>query len=66
MNESLGKTIYDYIVLSFGDPQWLRGKESAYSAGDIGDASSICGSGRSHGERLGNSFQYSFLENPLD
>ena len=39
------------------------GKESAYSAGDPG---SIPGLGRSPGERNGNPFQYSCLENPMD
>ena len=39
------------------------GKASAYNAGDPG---SIPGSGRSPGERNGNPFQYSCLENPMD
>ena len=38
---------------------WLSGKESAANSGDTG---SIHGSGRSHGERNGNSLQYC-LEN---
>ena len=38
-------------------------KVSAYNAGDSG---SIPGSGRSTGERNGNSLQYSCLENPID
>ena len=36
------------------------------SAGDVRDVGSIPGSGRSPGERHGNSFQYSCLENPMD
>ena len=44
-------------------PWWLRGKESAYSAGDPG---LIPGSGRSPGEGNGNPLQYSCLENPVD
>ena len=36
------------------------------SAGDVRDVGSILGSGRSPGERHGNSFQYSCLENPMD
>ena len=36
------------------------------NAGDARDASSILGSGRSPGEGLGNPFQYSCLENPMD
>jgi len=36
------------------------------SAGDIRDAGSIPGSGRSSGEGHGNTLQYSCLENPMD
>ena len=36
------------------------------SAGDARDAGLIPGSGRFPGEENGNSFQYSFLENPMD
>ena len=32
---------------------------------NVGDSSSILGSGRSPGEGNGNSFQYSCLENPM-
>ena len=39
------------------------GKESTCNAGDLG---SITGWGRSLGERNGNPFQYSSLENPMD
>ena len=46
-----------------GFPQWLRGKEFAYNAGDIG---SILGLGRSPGEGNGNLLQYSCLGNPKD
>ena len=46
-----------------GFPQWLRGKEFAYSAGDIG---SILGLGRSPGEGNGNLLQYSCLGNAKD
>ena len=44
----------------------LSGKESACNAGDIGDAGSIPGLGRSPREGNGNSLQYSCLENPMD
>ena len=44
-------------------PQWLRGKESACNAGDVG---LILGSGRSPGEGYSNPLQYSCLENPMD
>ena len=36
------------------------------NAGDIKDAGSIPGLGRSPGGRHGNSLQYSCLENPMD
>ena len=41
----------------------LPGKESTYNAGDAG---SFPGSGRSPGRGLGNSLQYSGLENSMD
>ena len=51
-----------YVHVS-GLPQWLRGKESAYNAEDVG---LIPGLGRSPGEGNGNPLQYSCLENPMD
>ena len=50
-------------MLSSGIPQWLSGKESACSTGDLG---SIPGSRRSPGSRHGNLLQYSCLENSMD
>ena len=47
--------------LSF--PGSSDGKESPCNAGDPGSSP---GSGRSSGERNGNSFQYSCLDNPMD
>ena len=44
-------------------PWGLRGKESAYNAGDVG---LIPGSVRSPGEGNGNPLQYSCLENPME
>jgi len=45
----------------------LLGALSFHSnAGEITDASSIPGSGRSLGEGNGNPLQYSCLENPMD
>ena len=41
-------------------------KESAFNAGDAGDAGLITGSGKSPGGEHGNSFQYSCLDNPMD
>ena len=45
-----------------GLPWWLRGKESACSAGDLG---LIPGLGRSPGEGKGYPPQYAGLENPM-
>ena len=44
-------------------PGGSNGKESAWSAGDLG---LIPGLGRSPGEGNGNPLQYSCLENPVD
>ena len=41
-------------------------KNPAANAGDVREAGSIPGSGRSPGERNGNLLQYSCLENPMD
>ena len=46
-----------------GFPDGSTGKESAYSAGDLG---SIPGLGRSSGEGKGYPLQYSGLENSTD
>ena len=46
-----------------GLPQWLRGKQSTFNAGDTG---SVPGLERSPGEGNGNPLQYSCLENPMD
>ena len=46
-----------------GFPDSSVGKESACNAGDTG---SIPGLGRSPGEGIGYSLQYSDLENPMD
>ena len=45
-----------------GLPRWLSSKESACSAGDAGDLSSIPWSGRSPGGGNGNPLQYSCLK----
>ena len=55
--------IKSVIKINKGFPYSSDGKESAYSAGDLG---SIPGSGRSPGEGLGNPLQYSCLEKPMD
>ena len=41
-------------------------KNPPTNVGDLGDMSSISGSGRSPGEGNGNSLQYSYLGNPMD
>ena len=41
-------------------------KNPPANAGDVRDAGSIPGSGRSPGEGSGNSIPYSCLENPMD
>ena len=46
-----------------GFPGGSDSKEYAYDMGDLG---SIPGLGRSLGGGLGNPFQYSWLENPMD
>ena len=52
-----------YICICLGIPQWLSGKESVCSAGDMG---LIPGSGRSPGGCHSNPLQYSCLENLMD
>ena len=47
-------------------PGGSDGKDSAYSAGDKRYAVLIPGSGRSPGEEIDNSLQYSCLENSMD
>ena len=49
-----------------GLPGWLSNEESACSAGEAGDTSSIPGSERSPGVGNGNPLQYSCLGNPGD
>ena len=54
------------IMIKFGLPQWLSGKESTCNAGDAGDVGSIPGLGRYPGGGHGNPLHYSLLENPMD
>jgi len=51
------------IKVYISHPWWLRCKETAYSAGDLG---SIPGLGRASGEGNGNPLQYSCLGNPME
>ena len=53
--------MYTYAVLVA-----LMVKNTPTSAGDIRDAGSIPGWGRSPGGGHGNPLQYSYLENPMD
>ena len=53
----------DCIALVNEQALWLRGKESACNAEDLG---LIPGSGRSPGGGHGNPFQCSCLKNPID
>ena len=52
------------ISAIYGLPCWLSSKESACSAGELGDGDSISGLVRSCGGGRGNPRQYSRLENP--
>ena len=63
--------IYLYILYAINNIIWtswvvLVVKNLPANAGDIRDAGSIPGSGRSPGEGNGNPLQYSCLENPRD
>ena len=53
-------------LLSSTFPEEVVVKKPPASAGDIRDAGSIPGSGRSPGEGNGNPLQYSCLENLMD
>ena len=54
------------FFISLGVPDGLAGKESACSAGDLGNVGMIPGSGRSPGEGRSNPLWYSCLDNPMD
>ena len=54
--------VYIYHTLTDGS----AGKESACSAGETGDVSSVPGLGRCPGRGNGYPFQYSCLKNPMD
>ena len=62
----MNSIFYIHVYICVALPWWLRGKESACSAGAAGDARLIFGSGRSAGGGHGNRLQYSCLENPMD
>ena len=54
------------LTVKKGFPNGLVGEESAYSAGDTGDASSVPGSVRFPRGGNGNPLQYPCLENSMD
>ena len=56
--------ICQWIAICLRLPRELGGTEYPCYAGDTRDLGSISGSGRSPGERNGNSLQYSCLGNP--
>ena len=58
--------MYKNKVLDRASQVVLVVKNLPASAGDIRDAGSILGLGRSPGEGSGNPLQYSCLENPMD
>ena len=53
-------------MVHVGFPGGARGQKLPASAGDVRDAGSIPGSGRSPGVGHDNPLQYSCLENPMD
>ena len=55
-----------WIQLLIGFPGGTSGKEPAANAGDVRDADSVPGSGRSPAGRYDNPLQYSCLENLMD
>ena len=54
---------YCFIIIKFGFPRWLSGKESAYQ---LRRRSFDPWVGKSLGEGNGNPLQYSCLGNPMD
>ena len=59
-------TINSLLKSSWASQLALVVKNPPANAGDIKDAGSFPGSGRSHGKGHGNSLQYSFLKNRMD
>ena len=64
LNEFFWDRVKEFVCVSTNTsfPSGSDGKESACNAGDLG---SIPGLGRSPGDRNGNPFQYSCLENSI-
>ena len=64
--ETLGIQIQIWLLYQRAFQVALVGKNPPTNAGDIKDAGSIPGSGRSSGRGNSNPFQYSCLGNPMD
>ena len=62
----LGVITLDHITYRLGSQVVLAVKNPPANAGDIRDAGSISGLGRSPGGGHGNPLQYPYLENPMD
>ena len=58
--------IYNLALFTVGFPGGSVVENPPANVGDMGDACSIPGSGRSTGERKGNPLQHSCLENSMD
>ena len=54
------------VFMSMGFLSGSASEESAFNAGDTGDAGLIHGLRRVPGKENGNPIQYSYLRNPLD
>ena len=54
------------IALTQGTLDFPGGSDGKASVYNVGDSGSVPGCGRSPGERNGNAFQYSCLENSMD
>jgi len=61
-----GYYVRGILILSESSVLGSSGSDRKVSTYNAGDPGSIPGSGRSSGERSGNPFQYSCLENPTD
>ena len=54
------------MILNYGLPQWLSGKESSCNAGDVGWIPGLGRSPRGGDDSHGNPLQYSCLGNSMD
>ena len=66
LSQQLAESVYlAYVQSARGSQVALVVKNSPANAGDVSDASSTPGSGRTPGGGHGNSLQYSCLEDPM-